>query len=86
MCIPGLSHSQLLGAAVREGEGRGGEGRGGGDKCECVKVHPCIRVCNEGDFSWINVIAHTPYSSHGLLWGRERGGGGGGENQRAIRV
>ena len=44
MCIPGLSHSQLLGAAVREGEGRRGKGRGGGDKCECVKVHPCIRV------------------------------------------
>ena len=71
MCIPGTSHSQLLGAAVREGEGRGG-----GDKCECVKVHPCICVCNEGDSLWINVIAHTPYSSHGLLWGRRGVGEG----------
>ena len=51
-----------------------------------MKVRPCIRVCNEGDSSWINVIAHTPYSSHGLLWGRGRGGGEGGENQRVIRV
>ena len=81
-----LTLTTVRSCCVREGEGRGGEGRGGGDKCECVKVHPCIRVCNEGDSSWINVIAHTPYSSHGLLWGRGRGGGEGGENQRVIRV
>ena len=51
-----------------------------------MKVHSAY--CNPGDSSWINVIAHTPYNCHGLLWGRGRGRGGGegGENQGIIRV